>query len=283
MKSVVKTKEKRKSFAIESREIRKELGTIQMGMMPKIFSQATLPHKEQNGSVFSRENGNLKITMTALDGHKLPFGVLPRLFLAFITAEAKKTGSRTLHLGNSNRELMRALGMTIGAGPNGSYTKLNEQIERLFNLALTLKYQDGVHSAFKNTLIFDSGMYDKNKAWTGTVKLSESFYKEISTSAIPVDYDAMKSFRSPLAMDIYVWLTHRMSYLQKETCVPWDDLMLQFGSDYKEKKTFKFHFKKKLIEVKKVFVSANTSITDAGLVIRPSRPHLSKTKTKKIH
>lgn len=280
-KTAAKT-EKRKSFAIESRQLRKELGIFQLGMMPKIFSQATLPHKETKESVFTRKNGNFTITMTALDGAKLPFGVIPRLFLAFISAEAKKTQSRTLHLGDSCNDLMRALNMSISSGRSGSKTKLNDQMERLFDLALTLKYSDGLKSGFKNTLIFDSGAYDNKKAWMGSVKLSEAFYEEISKSSIPVDFDVMKALRAPLAMDIYVWLTHRLSYLSKDICVPWNDLYLQFGSDYAELKTFKFNFKKRLTEVRKIFVGANATYTDSGLLLKPSRPHIAKTKNKKI-
>ena len=38
--------------------------------------------------------------------------------------------------------------------------------------------------------------------------------------------------QSLLALDIYVWMTHRMSYLSRRTIIPWISLQGQFGSNY---------------------------------------------------
>ena len=38
--------------------------------------------------------------------------------------------------------------------------------------------------------------------------------------------------RSPMALDLYSWLTYRMSYLERLTGIPWGALQLQFGADY---------------------------------------------------
>jgi hypothetical protein len=52
---------------------------------------------------------------------------------------------------------------------------------------------------------------------------------------IPIDTRALKALtRSPLAIDLYVWLTYRMSYLKEPTTVPWELLSLQTGAHYRE-------------------------------------------------
>lgn len=38
--------------------------------------------------------------------------------------------------------------------------------------------------------------------------------------------------RSPLAIDIYCWLTYRLSYMRSITIIPWEVLQVQFGSNY---------------------------------------------------
>ncbi|MGH8305788.1 MAG: replication protein RepA, partial [Steroidobacteraceae bacterium] len=55
----------------------------------------------------------------------------------------------------------------------------------------------------------------------------------VRTSPVPIDMRAMKALkRSPLALDIYFWLTYRLSYLRHARVIPWAALQLQFGSSY---------------------------------------------------
>ena len=56
--------------------------------------------------------------------------------------------------------------------------------------------------------------------------------------------------KSPLALDLYSWLTHRFSYLRRQTEIPWEALAVQFGSDYKDVRFFKVNVKKALKTVK---------------------------------
>ena len=65
------------------------------------------------------------------------------------------------------------------------------------------------------------------------------FFQEITRSAVPVDLRAIRQLqRSPIAIDLYVWLTHRMSYLRKPTLIPWQGLHNQFGADYSRQRDF---------------------------------------------
>ena len=66
------------------------------------------------------------------------------------------------------------------------------------------------------------------------------FFEEITRSAVPVDLRAIRHLqRSPLAIDLYVWLTYRMSYLRTPTVVPWEGLQGQFGADYGRPRDFR--------------------------------------------
>jgi hypothetical protein len=42
-----------------------------------------------------------------------------------------------------------------------------------------------------------------------------------------------------LAIDLYVWLTYRMSYIREPTTVPWELLSLQTGAHYQEVRQFR--------------------------------------------
>jgi hypothetical protein len=82
--------------------------------------------------------------------------------------------------------------------------------------------------------------------------------------------------RSPMALDIYSWLTYRMSYLRKPTVISWESLQLQFGSDYKELKTFRYNFTKHLKAVLLAYPQAKVSDEISGLLLKPSRTHIQK-------
>ena len=84
--------------------------------------------------------------------------------------------------------------------------------------------------------------------------------------------------RSPMALDIYCWLTYRMCYLKRPTNIPWGALQTQFGADYARdaqgirnfRKAFVHHLKK----VAEVYRTAHVEPSDNGLLLKPSPPHV---------
>ena len=82
--------------------------------------------------------------------------------------------------------------------------------------------------------------------------------------------------RSPLALDIYCWLTYRVSYAKRPSLIPWAALAMQFGSDYARVRAFKEAFLAELRKVATVYAGAQFEITDAGLVVKPSLPHIAR-------
>ena len=71
--------------------------------------------------------------MTATGNHKLPFGNLPRLLLAWVCTEAVRTQSRELVLGSSLSEFMRKLDLhTSGGSSRGDRARLRNQNEAVF-------------------------------------------------------------------------------------------------------------------------------------------------------
>ena len=111
--------------------------------------------------------------------------------------------------------------------------------------------------------------------WRSHIELGQDFFKEITRSAVLVDLRAIRDLRrSPLAIDLYVWLTYRMSYLKKPTLIPWQSLEAQFGSDYTRLRDFQSHAVTQLEKVTRVYPTARVSQTDTGLRLYPSPPHV---------
>ena len=79
---------------------------------------------------------------------------------------------------------------------------------------------------------------------------------------MPVDMRALKALRrSSMALDLYCWLTYRMSYLRKETVIPWPALQAQFRADYARNRAFKEKFLESLRKVLTVYTEAKASLT----------------------
>ena len=117
--------------------------------------------------------------------------------------------------------------------------------------------------------------------WKSRVLLTEYFYEEILRSPVPIDLRAYRALRSsPLAMDIYAWLTYRMSYLQKPSkVIKWVVLMAQFGSGYSGDRAvldFKRNFLQALTGVLVAYPQAVVKVLDDGIVLHPSPPHVNK-------
>ena len=107
------------------------------------------------------------------------------------------------------------------------------------------------------------------------VQLSQPFFESIMEAPVPVDMRALKALRgSPLRIDIYTWLVHRLPYLRRRTTIPWPLLAAQFGGDYKELHKFRAAFTKHLRQVLAVYPEAIDAAepTKAGLIIRRAAP-----------
>jgi hypothetical protein len=255
-----------------------------LGFMARAMVQATLPHKKVEGNEFERRNGAFTLSLMAPARVGLPYGTVPRLLLAWLTTEAVKTQSRELELGDSLSGFMRELGLTPTGGARGDITRLKNQTTRLFSSTITAIYEGGDKTAILNRSIADKVVlwwHAKNPEqaalWCSTVTLSEQFYREVIAHPTPVDMRALRVLkRSPMALDLYCWLTWRTSYAKKPSLIPWAALAMQFGSDYGRLRAFKASFLAELHKVAVVYAGAQFEVSDAGLIVKPSQPHIAR-------
>jgi len=92
---------------------------------------------------------------------------------------------------------------------------------------------------------------------------------------------ALKALKqSPMQLDVYMWLTYRMSYLKKPTVIPWPSLQDQFGAEYaptpRGLRDFRANFLKALKAVIEVYPMAKATEAATGLRLAPSLTHIPK-------
>ena len=271
------------ALAIEAEDA-KEVGAV--GYMARAMVQATMPHSPTDKLLFRRENGAYRLTMIGHPELGLPFGSYPRLLLSWLTTEAVLSKSPEIELGPTLSSFMRELGLIPAGGRWGTIHRLRDQMKRVFSTSVSCEYQDDFHDAgagFRITrsysLWWDPKAPDQAALWKSFVLLSKDFFDEIIKNPVPIDIRVLKTLkRSPLALDIYCWLTYRMSYLKKATTIPWEALQFQFGADYSTKgqgpRDFKRAFLKHLRAVFVVYPEARVEQNRTGLLLKPSKPHL---------
>lgn len=284
------------ALAIEKEDAKAANAT---GYMARTLAQATLPHldpKTPLGQMYIRETGKLTLSISPTSKHYgIPYGSIPRIILGWICSETVYTGERTLMLGKSQSEFLQKVGMHN----NGTDIKrFKEQAMRLFKSVISIEYEDSEAEVGARVLISDKDQIfwhpknsDERSLWESTLVLSQNFADEILKAPVPIDMRVFHALtKSPLAMDIYTWLTYRMFVLQKSgrasTRIPWVSLKMQFGSGYANTDQgiydFKTNFKKRLREVLAFYPEARSAIEDdkkAGcLILKPAPLHLPHRK-----
>ena len=265
-----------------------EAGT--MAFSARAMVLATLPYQDPgNVPSFGRTNGGYSLYIEPGFDHDrnvplgYPYGNVPRLLLAWLTTEAARTKSRTLELGKSLTDFMSQLGLDPSGGKNGSITRLRNQMDRLFGSRISCQYHGKrgramkyVHVAAGTELWWDPLRPDDAGQWRSNILLGYEFFQEIIDRPVPLDWRVILAIKkSPMALDIYAWLTYRMSYLKRKTTIPWGALALQFGSEYTRLRDFKKSFLEQLRVVKLLYCHARFSTESArGLTLYPSRPQV---------
>ena len=262
--------------------------------MARAIVTATLPHSKSKENIFIRKNGNYTLTITANPAFGLPYGSIPRMLLAWLTTEVvinKENPSPEIELGDSFNSFLKKLKLRSGGGERGNSSRVRDQLIRLLSCSISSVYHDQAKGVCQSDQFHISRSFNLwwNPLSSGNkeilpkskITLAKDFFDELIKTAIPVDCDALNLLRrSPLQIDIYVWLTYRFFNLKKETLIPWQLLQNQFGSDYADNAEGKRNFKKKFLQalnkVWAVYPDANATPNQKGLVLFPSNTHVKQ-------
>ena len=269
-----------------------------VGFMARLLALCSLPRTNPgNRKEFIRRNGPYTLVMTAGGLNKLPYGNLPRLLLAWVTTEAVRTQRRELVLGRSLADFMRSLGVYHdSAGRGGVQTRLRNQMDRLFGCMVALIYEDERQKsrvqavlADRTELWWDAKRPDESSLWESTIYLSESFFHEIIAHPVPLDMNTLRSLkRSPLGLDLYLWLTYRTFGLKAPVRLSWPQIYRQFGvnptaaSDKRTVQNLRAKVLRELVKIKSAWPELTYRTVRGGLVVSPSPPRVAATRLRLI-
>ena len=256
----------------------------EVGFIGRSFLIATFPHRDPGDvTSFVRRNGTY--TLTVYPGrYGLPYGTYPRLVLAWMSTAAVRQGTRHLRLDASVEAFMNRLGLELTGGKTGTLEPFKEQMHRL--LTCRLNIDAGMHHGEPFPMATDADLwwdaqrvpYDENESSSiaPTITLGKVACHQMRRHPIPFDMRVLRAVRqSPLAVDLYLWLTYRVSYLKTATEISWRQLHDQFGADYAEVKQFARKVRKHLKAIQLAWPELQYETPYGRLRLHPSMPHIS--------
>lgn len=251
------------------------------------FCMAALPHKkpENDKEAWVRSNGRFHLAIKPggyIKGGEwltvgVPYGAKARLIMVWLQTEGMK--GRAVPLGASMSAWMKKLGLQVTGGEKGTIKPVREQALRLSRAELTMQW-DG--DADQGTIIRDQRLVEglhlwasnpEEGKWPESVYLSTEFHEHLREHAVPLADQAIAYLKgSSLALDLYVWLAHRLPRLEKAGVVGWKHMHLQFGSEMSQLYNLASKIRETLPDVLAVYPGAKVEITRSGLMLRPSAP-----------
>ena len=261
-----------------------------LGFMGRTMALCSLPRTNPGNQLrYVRCNGPYTLVMNAGGLHKLPFGNLPRLLMAWVSTEAVRTQSRELVLGDSLSEFMRTLGIYSSSG--GTQTRLRNQMKRLFGCSVSLIYQDEHGEARVSSLVADRAEFwwderkpDDRSLWDSKIRLGEDLFNEIIQHPVPIDMNTLAALkRSPLGLDFYLWLNYRNFALCAPLRLSWRALYRQFGADPAKANdklivnAFRTDSLRELKKIKIAWPELNYTTAKGVLILSPSKPAIAPT------
>lgn len=248
-------------------------GSAHHVFLPQDLIRFSLPYRPIKTIEWIRVNGNEEYAITAgrirdaKTGEMkslIPSGKIARQILLWCCTQAKLTKCKTIKVPSSLKVFVQSLGLpwtqTTGR-------EVSNQFQALINCTLqitTTEEVDGERKieyrrlliAQEATLWFvDGDVGEKNRS---EITLSDDLYRQLK-KAVPIDkdaYDALQgSTKSPLVLDIYLWLCLRLYGRSKPSRVTWKQLHAQFGSQA-ELKRFKITFREALVKAKEAYPQA---------------------------
>lgn len=273
-----------------------------LAFVSRVLVQAFMPHSDPKKPGWIRKNGNLTLTLKSgvevlpngdFKTIGLPYGSIPRLLLAWLNSQAIRNSQdienstpQVINLGRSLSDFLEKIGVPCTGGKRGGITSFKLQSERLFRSEISISCLGENYIAERDMKIADGKFFFWNgkdssqpTLWENSIELSERFYKLLVNNPIPLDWRVLKVIKqSPMALDLYMWLTHRMYYLQNPVYIRWETLQEQLGSDVERIDHFRDKVRKHLKKITTIWKELKVDASSPEAILL--KPSLSLTRPK---
>jgi hypothetical protein len=255
-----------------------------------VFCQIGLPYRNPGDltRVWDRENGRAALRVKAGEARHpkdgwvelgLPFGPKPRLILAYLNAEALRTGSPVVEVEDSLTAFVRRIGL---CRDGRSIRTVKDQLSRLSaaEIKLAVTYGEAQTRQVNAHIVGEFDLWfpkDERQRvlWPTTVTLDPRYFESLQRHAVPLDERAIASLsHTAMGLDLYCWLAQRLHRVNpgKPAFITWAALRDQFGWHYRHMRKFRQVFRDTLDMVLSQYRDARLELDDRGITLRHSPP-----------
>lgn len=258
-----------------------------IGFAARDLFHMMIPHSASEAREWTRTNGDVRVMIQAgSDG--LPYGSYPRLLLVWMVTEAMRQKDPTLVLGSSLSDFMAQLGLAATGGRWGTITSLRDQLRRLLtSRIIATKDRPDQDKGATMEVASDWDLWwapqdpDQVSLWESRITLGKNFYAQIVNRPFPIDMRVLRAIKkSPLGIDLYTWLTYRVSYLKEPVAISWKQLHSQFGAEYADDKSgldgFTRAAKRELKKIKHAWTELDYETPRGRIILKPSPPSVKR-------
>ena len=185
---------------------------------------------------------------------------------------------------------------TLRAAAGDKHTRLRNQMRRLFGCTVSLLYEDARGEATLNAPIarltefwWSERQPDARSLWESKIELGEDFFNEIIRCPIPIDLNTLHAMkRSPIGLDLYLWLTYRTFGLTRPLRLTWPLLYRQFGVDPARAgdklvvNDFRKDCLRELKKIKDAWPDLHYSTAKGALILSPSPPRIAPSQLRLV-
>lgn len=235
---------------------------------------------------YRRQQGNMAITVTAgiLDDDQgkphlqpIPYGPKARLILLHLCSEAIRQKSPRIEIADTFTAFVRDMGFPDSGGERGPMTAFKKQLNALAASTMRLSvFQQGRVQMRHITPIESLDLWlpsnpDQRTLWPSTVTFSPTMFDSLKRHALPVNIRAVRALAgSARKLDLYFWLSYRMSRLDEAAYISWEALADQFGQGYGQLRQFRSAFRQDLAAIHELFPQLPAQLTDVGIELAPA-------------
>jgi len=256
----------------------------EVGFSHAVFASTILPLRNSKATFYRKTNGRAKLTLrtTPADDDEpggevfLPYGSKARLLLIYAMSEERRTESGVVQIGTSFRDFCSRAGID----PSGRNIRtLQEQLYRLGQTYVKIKHpisqwhdEEARAFLFKKLVLYKDTGDHQQVLWPQELHFHDDITASILRHSFPVDLKALRHIsHSARAIDIYLFLVHRLFRLRKPTTISWKQLLEQFAKEGAHLGSFRGRFREALaLVVKRAYPEANVELGVDGLTLRES-------------
>ena len=118
--------------------------------------------------------------------------------------------------------------------------------------------------------------------WESTIEVGENLFREILAHPVPLDLRVLRKMkRSPLGVDLFLWLTYRTHGLRRTTELSWWLLYSQFGARPGEATSsvvdnFRRKCNRELVKLRAAWPELRAEAVPGHLKLSPSRSRVQR-------